>query len=392
MGSRKAQAIRSERVLVGNRVAKSLDKRVKSCKKINDKKWPEIKVIKLDYISVGDLRQRFSPQHQPLPPTAQEEVDSFEFYLSDGIPIAIFGSDNHLLVLRFRCEKPESVKLLAEAIDNLPSMKKLTSKGINRGPYVSVHYGTWCPYMPTPQTTREQRAAGEAANELLAIAKPIFDDATAVLAAVEPGVFEEFMRFELPDDAQRACGAWAACVVNNGGVDADEGKFHRDVRESPYGFSCALACGDFEQGHLVLYELRKVLEMKPCDIILFPDSLITHKNTKVKGRRKSVVAFTQANMFEYWKRVIPGVKVKWDRWKRINRKGEVKIVGESHEKGKKRDREGDDWEKGGWKRINRKNEVKDKKKDPRECWAPNGKVIEGPRATRSGAILDYSSS
>jgi hypothetical protein len=36
-----------------------------------------------------------------------------------------------------------------------------------------------------------------------------------------------------------------------------------------------------------MYELWIMLEMKPGDIILFPDSLITHKNTKVKGRRKS---------------------------------------------------------------------------------------------------------
>ena len=203
--------------------------------------------------------------------------------------------------------------------------------------------------MPTPQTTAEQREAGEAATELLAIAKPIFDECTAYLGGIDPGVFKEFQRRQLPEDAQRACGAWAACVVNNGSVDAAEGRFHRDVRESPYGYSCAIACGDFEDGHLIMYELGIVLEMKPYDIILFPDSLITHKNTKVQGRRKSVVAFTQANMFDYWARVLPDVNVPWHGMKRINLKGEVRIVGSSRGKDKK---------------------------DPRECWRPTGKMID----------------
>jgi hypothetical protein len=119
----------------------------------------------------------------------------------------------------------------------------------------------------------------------------------AILGGVEPGVFKKFLRRPLPEDVERACGAWASCSVNDGGIDADEGEWHRDVRESPFGYSGAIACGDFEDGHLILYELEVILEMKAGDIILFPDSLITHKNTKVKGRRKSLVAFTQANMF-----------------------------------------------------------------------------------------------
>jgi hypothetical protein len=263
-----------------------------------------------------------------------------------------------LLVLRVRSKKPEHVKELAPAIDKLPETKELNSKGIHRGPYKSIHLGTWASYMPDPQTTAEQREAGAAATELLAIATPIFDEMTAILGGVEPGVFKEFQRRPLPEDAQRACGAWASCVVNDGGVDADEGEFHRDVRESPFGFSCAIACGDFEEGHLVMYELGFVLEMKPCDIILFPDSLITHKNTKVKGRRKSVVAFTQANMFEYWSRVLPDVNVPWVGWSRIYPNGEKKTVVSS---------------------------CKKVKKDPRECWRPKGTIMAGTRTTRSGA-------
>jgi hypothetical protein len=75
---------------------------------------------------------------------------------------------------------------------------------------------------------------------------------------------------------------------------------HRDVKESPFGYSCAFAFGDFKDGDLVLYELRRKIEMKCGDIVLFLDSLIHHMNEKVNGFRKSVVAFMQANVFHYW--------------------------------------------------------------------------------------------
>jgi hypothetical protein len=89
-----------------------------------------------------------------------------------------------------------------------------------------------------------------------------------------------------------------------------------------------------------------------------PQRLITHKNTKVKGHRKSVVAFTQANMFEYWSCILLDVNVPWDGWSRIYSDGEKKTVGSSRAK---------------------------VKKDPRECWRPKAKIMPGPCATRSGA-------
>src|SRR5579859_5664026 len=160
--SRKRTKIREARVREGNRVAKALNKRAKRCQRLKDKHCPIMDVHKLDYISIGELRQRFSPQHQPLPPTVDEEVRGFKFYASpdDGKPLAIYGSDNHLLALRVRSKKPKDVQKLASAIDKLPAMKEFISKGIHRGPYKSIHLGTWAPYMPEPKTTAEQRKAG----------------------------------------------------------------------------------------------------------------------------------------------------------------------------------------------------------------------------------------
>jgi hypothetical protein len=330
--SRTATKRREQKKRAQNKVDKDLKRRVKNLAKLHTKHMPEVQKVKLSYISLGDLRQRFSTRHQPLPPSWPDEVHDFERYTSTdgGKPLLIYGSDNRLLALRIRSKQPESVKKLAEAIDALPTPKKWDAKGIQRGHYMSQHFGVWCPYMPQPRVTAEQRNAGAAADDFAELAQPLFREMTAVLGGVAPDVFQEFQRHALPPDAQRACGAWASCVVNNGGEDADQGNLHRDVRESPFGFSCAIACGDFEEGDLVLYELCLKIEMRSGDMVLFPDSLIHHTNEKVKGFRKSVVAFMQANMFDYWKRRDRTVKAPWERFeKSVTKSTEKGTVGSS---------------------------------------------------------------
>ena len=106
----------------------------------------------------------------------------------------------------------------------------------------------------------------------------------------------------MPTGTSRNCGAWSSCAVNNGGKNASETNIHRDVKESRYGYSCIVSCGEFTGGAMILYDLGYILEMEPGDLLLFPDSLIHHSNEAAQGVRKSLVAFTQENMNDYWKR------------------------------------------------------------------------------------------
>ena len=117
-----------------------------------------------------------------------------------------------------------------------------------------------------------------------------------------PGVFKEFQRYPLAKGQTRDCGAWAACVVNNGGNNPNETEIHRDVKESQYGYSCIVSCGNYTGGDLILYDLGHILEIVPGDLLLFPDSLIHHSNEPAIGTRKSLVTFTQENVYDYWHR------------------------------------------------------------------------------------------
>jgi hypothetical protein len=139
-----------------------------------------------------------------------------------------------------------------------------------------------------------------------------------LLGEIAPRIYKRFQRFPLPGMLNRFCGAWAGCVVNIGkNRKPVRTKPHRDVKEEKHGYSCVCACGEYEGGDLILYELGVVIEMKPGDMLLFPDGLIHHANRLVVGTRYSLVAFTRGNMFAYWKRMFAKGKLKARKPKKI---------------------------------------------------------------------------
>jgi len=89
--------------------------------------------------------------------------------------------------------------------------------------------------------------------------------------------------------------------VNKGGNDPNQTNIHGDPSEALYGYSCLVSYGNYIEGELILYDLEIILELKAGDIILFPDAVI-HSNNAAQGRRCSVVAFTQENVYDYWNR------------------------------------------------------------------------------------------
>jgi hypothetical protein len=77
---------------------------------------------------------------------------------------------------------------------------------------------------------------------------------------------------------------------------------HRDVMDAFYAMACLLAFGDFQGGELILWELKRVISLKPGDVFIFPAHLITHSNTPVVGERHSLVAYTKEEMVKYFGR------------------------------------------------------------------------------------------
>ena len=296
---------RPTRINNRKKIEKDLDGRLKHLRVLSRKHSANPLRIKLSHVSLGELRANYRPRHIGVDPVLLQDGPNFTIYRSSqDTPLLLYGSDDGFIAARFRLKDSTSDLLsqLSAAIDALPPTKHYHFKGIKRSAYQTRHYGLWCPYMLQPKLTAEHRDDADVADQFIHLCQPIFCEMTAILGGLAPRVFKEFQRHPLPNDAQRPCGAWSACAINNGGNHPNETNVHRDVKESPYGYSGVFACGDYIGGDIVLYELRCKIELRPGDVLLFPDSLIHHNNEKAEGSRKSIVAFMQDNMNDYWVR------------------------------------------------------------------------------------------
>ena len=254
-------------------------------------------------ITLGELRKQYSPRQIPLSNEISDSVTDFQRIAIDkDRPLFIYGKDGGLIAYRTTLKSPKLLAMLSQSIRELPDKTNHKFRGVYRGPYSTRHYCIWCPYAKTPFVSKELQEDGEAGLEFLTKNLGLWNCLSDLLGGIAPNVYKTFRRYPLPNDLKRFCTAWAGCVVNIGTSDPVQTEPHRDVKESKYGYSCIVTAGDYAGGALICYELKLIIELPPGSCFFFPDALITHSNEEVTGERSSVVAFTQENMFDYWKR------------------------------------------------------------------------------------------
>jgi hypothetical protein len=302
-------------------VRKTLNKRVKNLNKLAAKHHKDPINMVLPKVALGDLRAQFKHIHHDLHPAYHRLVHKFERIPLGDTPLFIRGSDSGLLLCRVPLKRPDLVEKLDQSIEHLPPTKHYKFRGIKRSDYGTRHLCVWAAYAPKPFLTREYLDSEEESQQFVEENAEVFHHMSALLGAVAPGVFKRFQTYPLGDkDLKRLCGAWCGCVVNQGGNSPNQTQMHRDVQEAIYGYSCVLSTGDYTGGALILYDLQLILEMAPGDMVLFPDSVIHHANEPAIGRRNSVVAFTQENMYNYWNREFNLKLRRKDRRKAKNKK------------------------------------------------------------------------
>ncbi|KAJ7612356.1 hypothetical protein DFH06DRAFT_1015344, partial [Mycena polygramma] len=79
---------------------------------------------------------------------------------------------------------------------------------------------------------------------------------------------------------------------------------HRDVLNLPFGMCAVQALGDFDAtkgGHLILWDLKLVIEFPAGSLILLPSATIAHSNVPVQpgDRRASFTQYTAGGIIRY---------------------------------------------------------------------------------------------
>jgi hypothetical protein len=79
---------------------------------------------------------------------------------------------------------------------------------------------------------------------------------------------------------------------------------HRDILNVPFGWCAVTAMGRFDPtmgGHLVLWDMKLVIEFPPAATILLPSATISHSNIPVQegDERGSFTQFTPGGLIRY---------------------------------------------------------------------------------------------
>ncbi|RPA70833.1 hypothetical protein BJ508DRAFT_336739 [Ascobolus immersus RN42] len=94
-------------------------------------------------------------------------------------------------------------------------------------------------------------------------------------------------------------GAFHGVCINRG-VEADDSQTHLDWLDDPNNPNIVIPFGSkFEDGRLVLWQLKVVIEVPLGWGILFPGALIAHRLTPVKGVRNSVDYFLHKSLYDW---------------------------------------------------------------------------------------------
>lgn len=79
---------------------------------------------------------------------------------------------------------------------------------------------------------------------------------------------------------------------------------HKDGCNLSTGLCLVCPFGNFDHtkgGHLILHELKLVLEVPSGSVVLFPSALITHQNIPIRENesRRAITAFTPGTIFSW---------------------------------------------------------------------------------------------
>ena len=91
-------------------------------------------------------------------------------------------------------------------------------------------------------------------------------------------------------------------------------KAHKDGANLSTGLClvCPFGNYDYQQGgHLILHELKMILEVPPGYMVLFPSALITHENIPIQENedRRVITGFTPASIFQWVENGYQSLKV-----------------------------------------------------------------------------------
>ena len=262
-------------------------------------------------------------QKQAIPPIVQrkwkqnEEVyesdlpSDFQKILSLSSQIVIETSRQPMTILAFRIPVPTKFIVTLRQTDGiLPKRPPVLS---NHGDYTRRHYALWADDPSKhPHMSKDFLEDGKAAQDWLSSNAPLFQYLGDELR------LRDYRAYSYLKDTP-----WLNKLLSKGGVDLVErvplqkmtklwnglaisqnqtkdGVAYRGYTAAEYGFNCIVPYGDWKGGDILLWNVRKRIELREGEALFVRGSVILHNEGKIQegGIRNCVDLFTCGNLLE----------------------------------------------------------------------------------------------
>jgi hypothetical protein len=270
--------------------------------------------------TLGQLRDLYTTTNSPAP-DASSCLDFEHIYFDDGDypeqfhllhgkdggPLGFYVPPEYVSP-RLPSNWMDTLIDLAKDLPPLEPSQEAKNLESRRGIPNSRTYASWRAYRAADilaysaryQKDNEKDGKGEA---LVRHCQPLWELGGSVYKEIASKSHTEMDRPELiPFHVAPLAKPFTAMTINCGSSDSPVvSKPHRDVQDAFFQMSCLFPFGYFRGGGaVVMWELKKIIHLRPMSLFFFPAHLITHSNTPVdEGDRGSLVGYMKEEMAKY---------------------------------------------------------------------------------------------
>ena len=271
----------------------------------------EIKTFVVDYTSQPELaaqrsrlaggRKGYTAVDHLDRPVSDQAWRDFQFIESSAQHCQVVDEFGNVLAYRYRLPK-HLVDLLQAASDELGVKKPSIKSG--QGAFPVRYYTVWKRQLLLPRFSLDYLEHRREADRFLARIAPLLKRLSLDLRFIAPQVYVRYSKLseKLASVGLRSlAGVWPGLNLNQSQT-ADQGvSVHKDFLDLPSGMNAVIPFGSWEDGHVVLWQVYKVIELLPGDVLFFNGSNLIHSGTPITGGvRNSLNLFGHQEVFEFF--------------------------------------------------------------------------------------------
>lgn len=246
-------------------------------------------------------RQGYTPVDHLDRPVGIDAWRSFDVIESADEHCQIVDRLGNVLAYRYRLPAP-LVDLLQAASDEL-GVRKHSVKG-GQGRFPVRYYTIWKRQLNIPRYSGDYIDQRPQADRFLARIAPLLKRLAHDLRLISPQCHTRYRHLQRRIEAvglRCLAGVWPGLNLNQRQTASQGVSVHKDFLDLPSGMNVVVPFGRWSGGDVVLWQVYKVVKLRPGDVLFFNGANLIHSGTPITdGVRNSLNLFGHQEVVEFF--------------------------------------------------------------------------------------------